>query len=525
MQTELEIRQINTDAGTQARANMDMDTVIEYADAIVVNDRAWPFPPITVFFDGAAYWLADGYHRVAAARRMTYAHPVPADVREGSRRDAILYAAGANADHGLKRTAADKRSAVLILLRDAEWGKWSDRELARACRVSHTFVANVRREVVGVVSGNVATEDNEEGGVGEAAPEERIYTTKHGTEATIIYYPVHALQTAVADWLRQQGDGRHPAQAALINSMRVTGYPHSRWDSLIAALPTPHRENDVKQAVKNVADIWRQMVEEAGHEADKTIAAVNELRNRGYRVRPVPETNRWSIDASNPVSAADMQAFLADVLKEEAARKPTKESGDETRRATWIGVARSMIPICQDYAKTRDYVPDGDGQNHADFDLLAHLRDEYGAQNDLTTMQKRLRQMSLDEIKETLRHYADYADDARANVSRWLNQQAGRGATLTATLDAIDAQLDADYAHVLAVLDEPEPTPTAVLSDDDAYLLTAVRPVALALPKLSSRQRNQAADYLKNMSSDEPAEIAALFRSLSTFVRDWRNEA
>jgi hypothetical protein len=43
---------------------------------------------------------------------------ISADVREGSRRDAILYAVGANASHGLKRTNRDKRNAVRVLLKD-----------------------------------------------------------------------------------------------------------------------------------------------------------------------------------------------------------------------------------------------------------------------------------------------------------------------------------------------------------------------------------------------------------------------
>jgi hypothetical protein len=72
-----------------------------------------------VFYDGAEYWLADGFHRVHAAqklRRLTIA----ADVRQGTRRDAVLLSARANAEHGLRRTNEDKRRAVLTLLADPE---------------------------------------------------------------------------------------------------------------------------------------------------------------------------------------------------------------------------------------------------------------------------------------------------------------------------------------------------------------------------------------------------------------------
>jgi hypothetical protein len=51
-------------------------------------------------------------------------------------RDALLYSISSNAEHGLPRSNADKRKAVRLLLADAEWGKWSDRESARRCQVS-----------------------------------------------------------------------------------------------------------------------------------------------------------------------------------------------------------------------------------------------------------------------------------------------------------------------------------------------------------------------------------------------------
>jgi transposase-like protein len=74
-------------------------------------------------------------------------HRDPAILRSGPRRDAIVHAAGANADHGLRRTNADKRRAVETLLRDGEWSQWSDREIARRCQVSAPLVGNIRREL------------------------------------------------------------------------------------------------------------------------------------------------------------------------------------------------------------------------------------------------------------------------------------------------------------------------------------------------------------------------------------------
>lgn len=141
--------EIRTDGGTQTRAAISGDVVAEYADLIGPND--WPFPPVTVFYDGSEYWLADGFHRVAAARRANerekMRQSIPVEVRQGTQRDAVLWSAGANAAHGLRRTNEDKRRAVLRLLEDGEWGQWSDREIGRRCGVSQPFVSKLRAEL------------------------------------------------------------------------------------------------------------------------------------------------------------------------------------------------------------------------------------------------------------------------------------------------------------------------------------------------------------------------------------------
>ena len=102
--------------------------------------------PVLVFHDGTDYWLADGFHRVAARAKVGRL-TVKAEVRQGTRRDAVLYACGANATHGLRRTNADKRRAVETLLRDEEWSQWSDREIARRCGVGADMVGDARRSI------------------------------------------------------------------------------------------------------------------------------------------------------------------------------------------------------------------------------------------------------------------------------------------------------------------------------------------------------------------------------------------
>lgn len=134
------IDRIRIDGGTQIRAYLDDDTVDDYAEAYKRGD---PMPPIIAFDDGLHLWLSDGFHRLAGALKAGMAQ-IDVDIRKGSQREALLFAAGANATHGLRRTNDDKRRAVSLLLDDPEWAACSNNWLAEKCGVSDGLVASVR---------------------------------------------------------------------------------------------------------------------------------------------------------------------------------------------------------------------------------------------------------------------------------------------------------------------------------------------------------------------------------------------
>lgn len=137
------IDDIRTDGGTQPRSAIYQNVVDDYAEAI---SSGAIFPPVVLFYDGSDYWLADGFHRHAGHRKAGLTK-IAADIRQGARRDAVLYSVGANSAHGLRRTNEDKRRAVMTLLQDAEWAKWSDREIARRAGVSDKTVGALRKEL------------------------------------------------------------------------------------------------------------------------------------------------------------------------------------------------------------------------------------------------------------------------------------------------------------------------------------------------------------------------------------------
>lgn len=124
----------------QSRTEISEETVTEYAEAIAEGDK---FPPVLVYFDGIHYYLTDGYHRYHAHKRAGRAS-IECEVVSGTLRDAIFASTAVNAAHGMRRTNADKRKAIMTLLDDFEWEGMSNSELANHCGVSATFVAGVR---------------------------------------------------------------------------------------------------------------------------------------------------------------------------------------------------------------------------------------------------------------------------------------------------------------------------------------------------------------------------------------------
>jgi hypothetical protein len=138
---EFPIEWLRDDADTQARVKISRKVVGEYANAMARGDK---FTPADIFWNGSDGFIGDGHHRYRGTRLAELA-TMPVFVHEGGLRDAILHSCGANAGQG--RNGDDKRNAVTKLLLDGEWVKWSDREIARHCKVGPTLVGEVRAQL------------------------------------------------------------------------------------------------------------------------------------------------------------------------------------------------------------------------------------------------------------------------------------------------------------------------------------------------------------------------------------------
>lgn len=148
---------LNLDADTQSRVALSKETIAEYVEAIKAGVT---LPPADVFHDGSEYFIGDGWHRAYAWLEAEVAN-IPVNMHNGGKRDALLFAAGANQGHGLKRTNADKRRAVEIMLADEEWSGWSNVKIAEHCGVTDPFVSKVRSEVLTVRTSDDLDDEDE----------------------------------------------------------------------------------------------------------------------------------------------------------------------------------------------------------------------------------------------------------------------------------------------------------------------------------------------------------------------------
>ncbi|HZZ78345.1 MAG TPA: hypothetical protein VFE62_07490, partial [Gemmataceae bacterium] len=139
---EIALTDLVLDPRLQMReAGLDLAVVDEYAECI--DD----LPPVNAIRNAdGTQWLTGGWHRYHAHKKAGR-QKIKCVVRPGTWLDAIAEAAGSNAKHGIRRTGADKRRAVMALLTEPTWAGRSDRMIAEAAHVSNHLVSQLRRDI------------------------------------------------------------------------------------------------------------------------------------------------------------------------------------------------------------------------------------------------------------------------------------------------------------------------------------------------------------------------------------------
>jgi len=135
----------------QPRVTIDQDVVDEYA--AILAQRPDALPPLDVFEVGDLPYVVDGYHRWHAHRKIGAEWLPCRVVGSGTLDQARWISTRSNQAHGLRRTNADKRAAVLSALATAIGGEQSNRVIAEHVGVSADLVAAVRAEWEASLSG------------------------------------------------------------------------------------------------------------------------------------------------------------------------------------------------------------------------------------------------------------------------------------------------------------------------------------------------------------------------------------
>ncbi len=134
----LSLDDVVSDQSVDIRQRMDETTIQEYMD---IFDR---LPPVTVYEKPEGYLLADGFHRVAAAHRLGRTQ-VEAEVRKGTREDALEFAAYANASAPLKLTSEERRIGIRRL--NMIHPNWPPQQLGSLMQCSDAVVRTVLQAI------------------------------------------------------------------------------------------------------------------------------------------------------------------------------------------------------------------------------------------------------------------------------------------------------------------------------------------------------------------------------------------
>lgn len=137
-------RDLIVDDRFQCRAGLDPATLGNYRRMFAEGRM----PPNLVAFERPeGLVLVDGLHRHWAAQQEKVP-TLPVEVRTGTEEDLFLYAAAANADHGVPRDDETVKNAIRMILENVAGARqWGAEKVADAARTTHYAARKVLREL------------------------------------------------------------------------------------------------------------------------------------------------------------------------------------------------------------------------------------------------------------------------------------------------------------------------------------------------------------------------------------------
>lgn len=315
---------------------LDQETVDAYAERYAAGA---PMPAIVAFRHADTYLIGDGHHRAAGAIKAKQ-KTILAHVRDGTPIDAMLYAAGCNDDHGLRRTNADKRMIVTRLLGLDQFKRKSDRHLSTIAHVSANFIGNIRKEI-----GAKTTEIEKRDGTvqkarGSATKAKPAQQDLFDTDAAGADVQARYAETLAALVHPDSGFAKmNPDKIAILAALHVSPHPLKR--KAIAAItgkgPDVHLAGLAK---KNLIRGWPDAdASIPGGVSQRITAAVTALKQAGSPPNPA----RASVRAIPPgVDLVVLGAELHRCIVQAAAMFATPPNGptgaDVEKAASYLGI-------------------------------------------------------------------------------------------------------------------------------------------------------------------------------------------
>jgi hypothetical protein len=232
------------DPSAQPRVKLDETVIEEYTEAMQEGNV---FPPLVVYGTDRRAWLADGWHRYHAAQQAGLTE-IDVDLREGTLSDAVWHSISANAEHGLRRSNADKNRAVTTALTINS--ALSDVRIAEHCSVHRSMVARVRASL-------------EKNGVIEASPVREIVRDGAPSQQR-----VKAPKTAQTPVLEPDTD----------SDTDETDDPFSSDESPFRSAPTPIRTEPEREPVRNQRTAVATPTDEQPIDEDIAVAVIKRYR-------------------------------------------------------------------------------------------------------------------------------------------------------------------------------------------------------------------------------------------------------
>ena len=249
------------DLSTFVRCGIDGDQVDNLKAAYEADAEV---PPVDMFAekesesksgkpsDRLRYYIGDSWHRFHAVRELGRV-VISAVVHAGGRREALKFALGANAAHGLRLTNRDKRKAVELALR--EFPTLSNRAIAELCRVSHVMVNDVRKQVeesstcAQAMSGRAYDSQPENCAQNTAANHVRAHTGLDGKR-----YPAKMGQATQLDFFELVGREWAPVVKSFDLTIRSVAWLDERV--------TPERKLEAISSIRRQLDDMRAQLSE-----------------------------------------------------------------------------------------------------------------------------------------------------------------------------------------------------------------------------------------------------------------------